>query len=264
MDQRPRAPGTAVVTGASGGIGLALAGLFARDGHDVVLVARDEARLTTAASTVRERRSGGGRVTAIPIDLSEPGAAAALFGRLDADGVVPAAIVNNAGFGLHGRFTGTDLERELAMIQLNVVTLTAITKLALQRMLPRKSGRILQVASTAAFQPGPFMAVYAATKAYVLSLSEAIANETRGSGVTITTLCPGPTATGFEERAGMGGARLFRMGVEDAETVARRGYDGLMRGKRLVVSGLRNRLMIQSLRLAPRFGVLEVVRWMQE
>ncbi len=150
------------------------------------------------------------------------------------------------------------------MIRLNVTALTEITKLALQRMLASGSGRILQVASTAAFQPAPFMAVYAATKAYVLSLSEAVANETRGTGVTITTLCPGPTATRFEERAGAGGARLFKMGVEDADTVARRGYEGLMRGKRLVVSGIRNRLMVQSLRLAPRFGVLEVVRWMQE
>jgi short-subunit dehydrogenase len=203
-------------------------------------------------------------VTTIAQDLSVAGAADALFRQLDVARIEPTIVVNNAGFGLHGAFARTSLERERAMIQLNVTTLTEITKLALERMLPRGSGRILNVASTAAFQAGPFMAVYAATKAFVLSLTEAIANETRGSGVTVTALCPGPTATGFARRAEVSGARLFKSGVQDAESVARRAYAGLMGGERLVIPGFRNKLLVQSLRVSPRASVIEIVRRMQE
>ncbi len=253
---------TAVVTGGSSGIGLALARLFVRDGYHVVLVAREKERLEEAARGLAQAASN--RVTTLPLDLGQPDAAEPLFRELDARHLVPDVVVNNAGFGLRGAFATTDMRRELEMIQVNVTTLTATLKLALQRMLPLGRGRILNVASTAAFQPGPFMAVYYATKAYVLSLSEAVANETRGTGVTITTLCPGPTATRFEERSGMTGSRLFSPGVQGVDSVARQGYDGLMAGKRLVIPGLRNRLMVQALRISPRAAVLAVARRLQE
>jgi uncharacterized protein len=258
-----QARGTAVVTGASGGIGLALAKLLARDGFDVVLVARDSPRLAGAAHQVQQA-AGAVRVTTIGSDLAQPDSPAALFRQLDAAGIVPAIFVNNAGFGLRGAFSKLDLGDELEMIQVNVTTLTALTKLAIDRMLARGTGRILNVASTAAFQPGPFMAVYYATKAYVLSLSEALASELRGTNVTVTTLCPGPTATGFESRSGMSGSRLFRGYVMSAERVAQTGYDGMMRGKRLVITGLRNKLLIQSQRVAARSTVLAIARWLQE
>jgi len=262
MEQRRSVSETVLITGGSGGIGLALARLFVEHDHAVVLVARDAARLAEAARALDP--PGTARVTAIAQDLSAPGAADALFRQLDAARIDPTIVVNNAGFGLHGSFARNSLDRERAMIQLNVTTLTEITKLALERMLRRGSGRILNVASTAAFQAGPFMAVYAATKAFVLSLTEAIANETRGSGVTVTALCPGPTATGFEARAELGGARLFKRGVQDADTVARRAYAGLMRGERLVIPGLRNKMLVQVLRVSPRSSVIEIVRRMQE
>jgi hypothetical protein len=261
MERPAGRAGTALITGGSSGIGLALARLFVRDGYEVVLVARDPAKLSDAARSLGE---AGARVTTIGQDLSKPGATGALFRQLDDAQIAPAIVVNNAGFGLRGPFATTDPERELAMIQVNVTALTEITKLALGRMLARGSGRILNVASTAAFQPGPLMAVYYATKAYVLSLSEAVAHETRGTGVTVTTLCPGPTATSFEQRAGMTGSRLFKSGVDDADRVARKAYVGLMRGQRLVIPGLRNKLLVQSLRVSPRSAVLAVARWMQE
>lgn len=255
-------PGTAVVTGASGGIGLALARLFARDRFDVVLVARDTPRLEAAA---RELQTDGGPViTTLACDLAIPGAGVQLFSRLDAAGIVPSVFVNNAGFGLRGPLSETSLATDLEIIQVNVTALTELTWLALDRMRRRGSGRILNVASTAAFQPGPFMSVYYASKAYVLSFSEAVAYETRGTGISVTTLCPGPTATGFEARSGMSGSRLFRMSVVDADSVARAGYAALMRRKRLAIRGLRNYLVAQSVRLAPRRAALAVAAWLQK
>ena len=150
------------------------------------------------------------------------------------------------------------------MIQVNVSALTHLTDLLLPGMLARRRGRVLNVASTAAFQPGPLMAVYYATKAYVLSFSEALANETSGSGVTVTAFCPGPTATGFQKRAGLEGTQLFRGGVMDAAAVARIGYEGMMRGARIVIPGWRNRLLAQLVRFAPRRMVIQAVRSLQE
>ena len=179
---------TALITGASSGIGLDLARLFAKDGHDVVLVARSEGKLREIAAELE--RDFGMTAHVIVADLAKPDAPQTLVAQLPVDVDV---LVNNAGFGVLGPFVETDLAKELEMIQVNVVALTHLTKLLLPPMVARRRGRVLNVASTAAFQPGPLMAVYYATKAYVLSFSEAIADELRDSGVTVTALCPGPT-----------------------------------------------------------------------
>jgi len=191
---------TALITGATSGIGLELASLAAQDRHDLVLVARQRERLESVGRGLAEEY--GVRVSVLPKDLSDPSTPPQIGRDLAARGIAVDVLVNNAGFGVYGLFAETEIDRELEMIQVNVVALTHLTKLILAGMLARRLGRILNVASTAAFQPGPLMAVYYATKAYVLSFSEALANETAGTGVTVTTLCPGPTPTGFAERAG--------------------------------------------------------------
>jgi short-subunit dehydrogenase len=174
-------------------------------------------------------------------------------------------LVNNAGFATYGAFAETALEPELAELQLNVVTLTELAKRLLPGMLERRWGRILNVASTAAFQPGPLMAVYYATKAYVLSFSEALAEELRDSGVSVTALCPGPTASGFQQRAAMEDSKLVAgRKLMDAATVARAGYAAMMAGQRVVIPGLGNRLLAQSYRVSPRRLLTHVVRRMQE
>jgi uncharacterized protein len=173
-------------------------------------------------------------------------------------------LVNNAGYPVFGLFTQTNLRMELDMLQVNVVALTALTKLFLRGMVERRSGRILNLASTAAFEPGPLMAVYYASKAYVLSFSEALANELRGTGVTVTALCPGPTRTGFQERGAMEDSRLVNGTIADARSVALAGYRGLMRGKTIVIPGFSNKLVPWVVRLSPRAVVPRVVRRMQE
>src|SRR5206468_12638550 len=174
-------------------------------------------------------------------------------------------LVNNAGFGLGGEFAETEVTRELEMIQVNIAALTHLTKLFLPAMIRRRSGRILNVASTAAFQPGPLMAVYYATKAYVLSFSEAIADELRDSGVTVTALCPGPTDTGFAVAARLESSRLFNMAKPmSSAAVARVGYEAMKRGKRVVIPGMRNKLLAQSIRVTPRRMVTTFVRKLQE
>lgn len=174
------------------------------------------------------------------------------------------ALVNNAGFTIFGLFTETDLQTELDLLQVNVVALTALTKLFVKDMVTRKSGRVLNLASTAAFEPGPLMAVYYASKAYVLSFSEAIANELRGTGVTVTALCPGPTSTGFQKRGDMEDSRLVQGRIGDARSVALAGYRGLMAGKTVVIPGFGNKLVPWLVRLSPRSMVPRVVRRMQE
>jgi hypothetical protein len=244
---------TALITGASSGIGSDLARLFARDGYDLVLVARGEAKL----------RELGLPATIIAADLSDPAAPQRVVDALR--GKTIDVLVNNAGVGLTGKFVETDLQNELAMIQLNIVALTHLTKLLLPGMVTRRRGRILNVASTAAFQPGPLMAVYYATKAYVLSFSEAIAEELRDSGVTVTALCPGPTETGFAAAANMGGTRLFTMSrPASSSDVAQAGYEAMKRGRRVVIPGVKNKLLAQSVRISPRRLVTTIVRKMQE
>jgi short-subunit dehydrogenase len=186
---------TALVTGASSGIGLDLAKRFAAEGYDVALVARSEGKLKEVAAALEAEHKV--RAHVVTADLAKAGAADALVAALDARGIDVDVLVNNAGYASYGAFAETDLADELAMIQVNVVVLTHLTKLLVRKMVAKRSGRVLNVASTAAFQPGPLMAVYYATKAYVLSFSEAIAEELRDTGVTVTALCPGPTRTAF-------------------------------------------------------------------
>ena len=251
---------TALITGASSGIGLDLARLFAKDGHDVVLVARSEGKLREIAAELE--RDFGMTAHVIVADLAKPDAPQTLVAQLPVDVDV---LVNNAGFGVLGPFVETDLAKELEMIQVNVVALTHLTKLLLPPMVARRRGRVLNVASTAAFQPGPLMAVYYATKAYVLSFSEAIADELRDSGVTVTALCPGPTETGFAAVADMASTRLFNIAkpMSSAE-VARAGYEAMKRGRRVVVPGIKNKLLTQSIRVSPRRMVTTIVRKLQE
>jgi len=250
---------TALITGASSGIGLDLAHLFAADGHDLVLVARSEDKLRALAKELEAKH--GIEAMVIVADLAKPDAPQQIFV------IAPPVdiLVNDAGYGLSGKFAETDLRTELDMIQVNVTALTHLTKLFLTPMLERKRGRILNVASTAAFQPGPLMAVYYATKAYVLSFSEAIAEELRGTGVTVTALCPGPTATGFQKTARMSSEALLElMRPQSSMDVARAGYRALMRGKRIVIPGVKNKLGVQSLRVSPRALVTKVMRALQE
>ncbi len=253
---------TALVTGASSGIGLDLARVLARNHHDVVLVARTKSKLDEVAAGLRK---SGVTAHVIASDLSRPNAAAELAAELQRRSIDIGVLVNNAGFGLAGAFADTDLQREVDMIQVNVVALTQLTKLLLQPMITRKYGRILNVASTAAFQPGPLMAVYYATKAYVLSFSEAIADELRDSGVTVTALCPGPTQTGFADVANMTHSRLFTMmRPMSPGRVAEIGYRGMVNGKRIVIPGAKNKVLVQSLRVSPRKTVTALVRKFQE
>jgi len=253
---------TALVTGASGGIGEELARLFASDGHDLVLVARSGDKLARLAEELSGKHGVGARVLAR--DLARAGAPREIFEELARENVAVDALVNNAGVGSYGLFAETDLESELALLQINVVALTHLTKLFLPAMIARGRGYVLNVASTAAFQPGPLMAVYYASKGYVLSFSEALANETEGTGVTVSALCPGPTETGFVAAAGMGDSKLFDRGAMDARTVAVEGYRGMLKGKTLVIPGLRNNLLARSIGFFPRSLVTKVVRGIQE
>jgi len=254
--------GSVLVTGATSGIGYALAKLFARDGHDLVLVARSRERLEEIGKEL-----GGPAGIApklIPKDLSRPRAAEEIFDELRRASIPIGVLVNCAGFGTYGPFVETDIVAEREMMELNMVALTELTKLAVRQMIRRGEGRILNVASTAAFQPGPRMSVYYATKAYVLSFSEALSNELGGTGVTVSTLCPGPTRTGFGGRARMERARVYRTGVMDAAVVAEAGYRGLKKGRAVIVPGLRNKLMALAARLGPRRLVVAIARWTNE
>ena len=243
----------ALVTGASGGIGAEIARVLAPD-HDLVLVARSAAKLDALATEL-----GGARV--IAADLSDPGAVGKIAAELpDVD-----VLVNNAGVGDFGMFASADPDRTLAMIQLNITSLTALTRQYLPGMLTRGHGRVMNVASTAAFQPGPLMAVYYATKSYVLSFSEAIAEETRGTGVTVTALCPGPTASGFQSAADMELSPLVaNRKLPSAADVARHGVKAMEAGDVVVVPGGMNKVMAASVRFTPRPVLRRLVRKMQE
>jgi short-subunit dehydrogenase len=253
---------TALITGASGGIGYELAKLFARDHHNLVLVARSADKLAQVAT---ELQGQGLTVKIIALDLASPLAPKFLFDQLQSEGVAVEILINNAGFGAFGEFAQLPEEEILGQIQLNITALTELTRLFLPPMIARRGGRIMNVASTAGFQPGPLMAVYYATKAYVISFSEAIANELHGSGVTVTCFCPGATHTGFAQRAGTEKSRLFKqLGAMSAEKVALDGYRAVMEGRTLAISGTHNWLVAQSTRLAPRKLVTAISRWVAE
>jgi short-subunit dehydrogenase len=243
---------TALITGASNGIGLEIARVLAHD-HDVVLVARNTAKLEALATEL-----GGAQV--ITADLADPGAVARLVAAVPSVDV----LVNNAGIGGFGAFAEADLDKTLDMIQLNITSLTALTRAYLPGMLERGSGRIMNLASTASFQPGPLMAVYYATKAYVLSFTEAIAEETRGTGVTVTALCPGPTESGFQSAADMELSPLVaNKKLPTSAEVAAYGVNAMNSGDVVAVPGMLNKIMAGSVRFAPRPVIRRVVYKMQ-
>ena len=210
-----------LITGASTGIGEALAHISAENGRDLVLLARSQDKLETLEKKLEDDH--GIRVEIVVQDLAIGNAAERTGSELERRGIEIGTLVNNAGFGNLGAFHETDLDMQLSMLRLNIEVLTELTHRFLPPMIARGRGQILNVASTAALQPGPFMAVYYATKAYVLSFSEAITEELRGTGVTVTALCPGPTRTEFQARANMGSSRLARYGLQDARPVAELG-----------------------------------------
>jgi uncharacterized protein len=253
---------TALITGASFGIGLEFARIFAREGYNVVFVARSADKLRQLASELE--KAHGTRSLILAVDLTQPGAPAYVLDQTTRADIQVDVLVNNAGFGQYGLFAENDLEDCLRQIQLNVTTLTHLTRLYLPAMIERKSGGILNVASTAAFQPGPLMAVYFATKAYVLHFSEALGNELNGTGVTVTCLCPGATVTEFHKRANATGVNLLKFGAMDARTVAEDGYRALIAGKPVVISGFKNWLLAQSVRFSPRRLVTAIARKTQE
>src|SRR3954470_16165250 len=248
---------TALVTGASAGIGLELARVLAREGHDLVLVARRESALKELADELKDRY--GAESVVVSADLADAGAGEQIEQALGERSVD--VLVNNAGFGGVGAFAERSHADDMRMVAVNVTALTDLCKRFLPGMVARGRGRILNVASTAAFQPGPFMAVYYATKAYVLSFSQALAEELSGTGVTVTTLCPGVTVTEFQRVAGVEDVPLTKGPLSmSAESVAEAAYKGMSRGKLLVVPGLHNKIGAQATRLGPRRVMLKVVR----
>jgi short-subunit dehydrogenase len=240
---------TALVTGASVGIGRDLAELFARDGDDLVLVARNRDQLESLAKQMRTEH--GVNVSVFPKDLSMPGAGQEIFDQVGAAGISIEFLVNNAGFGTHGPFAESDVIAQLGMIQVNIAALTHLTRLFLPSMIERGSGRIMNVGSVAGFIPGPWMAVYYATKAYVLSFSEALATELKGTGVTVTGVYPGPTATEFGKRAGLTSTRVFAFSMTSM-SVARMAYRATLRGKRGIATGWSNKILVFLPRFLPR------------
>ncbi|HVE86881.1 MAG TPA: SDR family oxidoreductase [Myxococcales bacterium] len=253
---------TALITGPTSGIGLDLTALFAADKHDLVLVSRSADKLEQLAAELKQKH--GIQVTVIALDLSEADAPGKLQAELERRGLQIDVLVNNAGYAQYGAFLETDADQERRMMQLNMVTLTELTKRLVPLMVKRGRGRVLNVASTAAFMPGPLMAVYYATKAYVLSLSEALNSELEGTGVSVTALCPGPTRTGFQARAQMESSRLVKGKIMDSATVARIGYAALMRGKPVVIPGFSNQVQVLAPRLLPRSAVPSIVKRAQE
>jgi hypothetical protein len=253
---------TVLITGASGGIGYELAKLFARDHHNLVLVARSADKLAQVAA---ELEKTGVTVKTIALDLASTPAPKFLFDQLQRENITIDVLINNAGFGAFGDFAQMPEAEIQGQLDLNITALTQLTRLFLAPMLARHSGRIMNVASTAGFQPGPLMAVYYATKAYVISFSEAIANEVHNSGVTVTCFCPGATHTGFAKRAGTEHSRLFKkLGAMSADKVALDGYRAVMEGRTLAISGAQNWAVAQSTRIAPRRLVTAISRWVAE
>jgi short-subunit dehydrogenase len=249
---------TALVTGASMGIGLELARVFAAQGHSLVLVARSEDKLRALAAELEARHRVS--VLVVPADLGDNAAAERVFEAVSGAGIVVDYLVNNAGFGTTGPFLDADRARELEMVHVNVLALTHLTHSFARGMVQRRRGGVLNIASTAGFQPGPNMAVYYATKAYVVSFSEALAEELRGTGVHVTAYCPGPVATEFARTAGNAESVLFkRFAVATPDAVARGAYRALLHGRPLAVHGFMNWLGIEFLRISPRALVRRLV-----
>jgi len=245
---------TVLITGASSGIGYELALVFARNNYDLVLVARSGEKLKSMA---REFRADYGVHTkVIPTDLSVPDSAAQVFEEIENSGIEIDVLINNAGIGNCGFFHETELAKDMQLLQLNIVTLTHLTKLVARKMVARQSGKILNVASTGAYQAGPLIATYYASKAYVLSFSEALANELKPFNIQVTTLCPGATKTEFAKRAGKGDLRVAMA----PRRVAEIGYRGLMKNKRIVIPGKLNKVLVLMTRILPRRVSARLVR----
>lgn len=249
---------TVLVTGASSGIGLELARCFAADSSRLVLVARKGNALEALAAELRKAHKIQAQV--ITADLAHPDSPTRLLAHLQSAGLKVDVLVNNAGFGAQGRFAELPLGRQLEMLQVNITSLTHLTGLLLPGMIERRHGGILNVASTAAFQPGPGMAVYYATKAYVLSFSEALAEELAGTGVTVTAVCPGPTATNFGAAANMRTLGLVKKVSMSAEAVARQGHAGYRRGKVVIINGFGNAVPAFLVRIFPRAVVRKIAK----
>jgi uncharacterized protein len=252
----------ALITGASSGIGADLAREAAKDGHDVVLSAR---RVEPMQVLAKELESYGASATILAADLSKPAGPGNLVKDIGERGLAIDLLINNAGLGANGPFAESDISRLGEMLQVNIVALTEITRLMLPAMVARKRGKVMLLASTASFQPGPRMAVYCASKAYVLSFGEAISYELRNTGVTVTTVCPGATSTEFARVAGTENIAIHKSAmssVMSSAEVARIGYQGMKAGKRVVVTGLMNRIMAVSARVSPHAMVLPIANSM--
>jgi uncharacterized protein len=254
---------TALITGASMGIGYELAKEFAKNGNNLVLVARSKDKLDTIAHELIA--TFGINALVITADLSKNDIAQEIYQELQQRGITIDYLINNAGFGDYGLFAESDWAKEAQMIDLNIKTLTHFCKIFVKDMIKNGSGKIMNVASTAAFQPGPTMAVYYATKSYVLSFSEAISNELEGTGVTVTALCPGPTLSNFQAAANLGESKLVKgKKLPTSAEVAHYGYKALMKGKVVAIHGWMNLVMATSIRFTPRALVLRIVRYMQD
>lgn len=241
---------TALITGATHGLGYEFAKIFAKNDYNLVLVARDKEKLVAIQKElIRDFKVG---VLIISKDLSRHTSSLEIYKEVQKNRISIQVLVNNAGFATYGKFIDNDLQEELDEITVNVSTLTTLTKLFAKDMVTQKTGRILNVASIAAFVPGPLMAVYYATKSYVLSFSEALSEELKGTGVTVTALCPGPTKTNFAKRANLQNTYLFKNRLMDPAAVAEVGYAGLIKGKQIVIPGIRNKIMVNLVRFVPR------------
>jgi hypothetical protein len=254
---------TALITGASNGIGLELAKVHASKGGDLVLVARNKTKLDELKAELESQFKVS--VYTIGKDLSANNSAQEVYDETTKQNIQIDYLINNAGFGYFGMFAETEWNKELQMINLNITTLTQFTKLYLQDMVKRRSGKIMNVASTAAFQSGPTMAVYYATKSYVLHFSEAVDNEVKDKGVTVTTLCPGPTESGFQAAAAMEESNLVKgKKLPTAKEVAEYGYSSMMKGKTVAIHGMMNWIMANSVRFTPRALVVKLTRKIQD
>lgn len=241
---------TVLVTGASSGIGLELARQFARAGSNLVLVARGKEKLEQLATQLRNEFKVQAEV--VEGDLCNPGAATNIVEELQRRKLSIDVLVNNAGFGLMGQHSSLELQRQLDMVQVNIAAVVHLTQLLLPGMLERNTGGVLNVASTAAFQAGPNMAVYYASKAFVLSYTEALHEEVSGTKLHVSCLCPGPTDTGFTAAANMEGSKLFKMGTQSAQEVARYGYLAFQRNQAIAIPGFKNKLLAWSTKFSPR------------
>ena len=254
---------TALITGASSGIGLELAKVFARENYDLIITARREEKLLDLKNELQTKYKI--QVWVISGDLAESDIVEDIFNFVTEQDIEINVLVNNAGVGDYGLFIDSDWQRQHTMIQLNITALTKLTHLFLPMLSKQERAYIMNVASTAAFQPGPLMSVYYASKHYVLAFSEALANELNGTGVTVTTLCPGPTHSEFVEKANMQKSKLFdRFPVPDSREVAEYGYKSMLKGKRVAVHGLPNKISSTIVGLFPRNMVTAVVRKIQE